>query len=131
MASDVRIQQAEEDPTTGSTTLLEILNDLRSVGYATQLIAQEGGSVRCGSCSETSAASDIEPHGYRRTEGASDAADMNLVIWSACPSCGAGATLILGYGPNASAADESVLDEFSLDATATPGATPHENESQA
>lgn len=131
MAPDARIQPTEEDPTTGSTTLLEILEDLRSVGYATQSIAEEGGMVRCASCSATHAASELEPHGYRRTEGASDAADMNLVIWGACESCGAGAVLILGYGPNASAADESVLEHLELDHTAVPGATPTEKAAES
>lgn len=116
-----------DDPTAGSTTLLEILDDLRGAGFSAQLIAREDGKLECSACSEMLDAADVEPAGYRRTEGASDAADMNIVSWANCANCGAGAALILGYGPNATAADESVLAELSLDDSVNPGATPVED----
>lgn len=116
-----------DDPTAGSTTLLEILEDLRAAGFSAQLIAKEGGKLECSACSETLDTADVEPAGYRRTEGASDAADMNIVAWANCSNCGAGAALILGYGPNANAADESVLADLSLGDMSTPGATPVED----
>lgn len=113
----------------GSTTVLEVLESLRNAGYPAQLTARPGARVRCSNCDAAPPAADLQPDGYRRVEGASDAADMNLVVWGRCPACSTGATLLLGYGPNATAADQSVLSgvELStLSASDDPGATPVE-----
>ena len=114
-------------PAMGSTTLLEVLNELRSDGYKQQLIAQEDATVRCTACNTNSPATDLAVDGYRRLEGASDAADMNIVAWAQCPSCKAAAIVTLGYGPNASRADEAVILDLDLDAADSPGATPEES----
>jgi len=114
------------EPTQGATTLLEILDELRPLGFPGQLVAHTDGTVKCTQCSKQSAVEDFVVAGYRRIEGASDAADMNLVAWGACPACANGATVVLGYGPNASEADAAVLEKLALDRTEDPGATPDE-----
>jgi hypothetical protein len=45
----------------------------------------------------------------RRMEGASDPGDMMAVVAIECPSCQAQGTLVLGFGPAASAEDSDVL----------------------
>lgn len=110
----------------GSTTLLEILDDLRNAGYTSQFSAEEGGYLVCSACGARHRAADFEVTGFRRTEGASDAADMNIVVWGTCEPCGTGGVVILGYGPNATAADASVLDDLTLDQSVNRGATPEE-----
>lgn len=108
----------------GSTTMLEVLNDLRRAGFAGQLIAKIDGTIRCTSCNSASSPSNFSVDGYRRLEGASDAADMNLIVWANCPNCGNGGALILGYGPNASDADSAVLPDLNFDDADEPGVTP-------
>jgi hypothetical protein len=44
-----------------------------------------------------------------RVEGASDPDDMAAVVAVTCPRCSARATLVVKYGPEASAADADVL----------------------
>ena len=44
-----------------------------------------------------------------RLEGESDPADMAMVVKLACPACGTAGTLILNYGPDASAEEADVL----------------------
>ncbi len=111
---------------TGGTTLLHVLEDLRGAGFGGQLIADSDGTIRCKECDQSTVASQFAVDGYRRLEGASDAADMSLIVWADCPSCGKGGTLILGYGPNASEADVAVLPELALDRADEPGRTPDE-----
>lgn len=93
----------------GSETLLDVLNEAADRGYGAQFIAQEDGLVTCVRCASASRPSSFDIVHFRRLEGASDPADMLIVVWSACPTCGAGGTLTLGFGPNASSADASVL----------------------
>ena len=45
----------------------------------------------------------------RRLEGASDPADMMAVVAITCPICGARGTTILGFGPNSTEQDSTVL----------------------
>ena len=45
----------------------------------------------------------------RRTEGVSDPDDMLAVVALTCPQCGAAATAVLGYGPEAAEDDSEVL----------------------
>lgn len=108
------------------TTLVEVLNDLAEDGYDGQLIAVDDGALRCTSCDEAVPADDLAAAGYRRLEGASDPADMNLVVWGSCPRCGARDVAILGYGPNASAADADVITRLDLDDVEDAGHTTEE-----
>ena len=110
----------------GSTTPTEVLNELRIAGYGCQLIAQTDGTARCTACETNSPASRIKIDGYRRLEGASDVADMSIIAWAGCPSCAEGGVLMLGYGPNASEADEAVIIDLDLKGADHPGSTPDE-----
>lgn len=60
-----------------------------------------GAVLRCGTCGVESPASDQRADDAQRTEGASDPADMTMVIPVTCPACGARGSLTLGYGPDA------------------------------
>jgi hypothetical protein len=101
----------DRSPTTaqGSETLLGALDEAADAGYDTQFIAQEDGLVMCVDCASTNPPASFDTAHFRRLEGASDPDDMLIVVWSACPTCGAHGTLTLGFGPNASGADASVL----------------------
>lgn len=99
---------------TGADTLVGVLRRASSNGFDTQLIARVDGTVECESCEATSPASSIEPVRSHRLEGASDAADLMLVVEARCPACGTGGVLTMGYGPNATADDEAVLADLDL-----------------
>jgi hypothetical protein len=98
----------------GSESLLDVLNEAADEGFGAQFVARPDGLVECVECGASSSSSALEVIGYRRLEGASDPADMLLVAWVKCPRCGAPGTLTLGYGPNASESDASILDGFDL-----------------
>lgn len=100
---------AEESVAQGADTLVGVLRQASDNGFSTQLVAEPDGAVECESCGATSPASSIKPVRHHRLEGASDAADMMLVVEAFCPACGTGGVLTMGYGPNATADDEAVL----------------------
>jgi hypothetical protein len=107
----------------GSETLLDVLTEAADGGYDTQFIVREDGLVLCARCDSANPAATFDIVHFRRLEGASDPADMLIVVWSACPTCRAHGTLTLGFGPNASAADATVLAVLDLrDADASPAA---------
>lgn len=106
------------------TTLLDALNQLRDTGFSGHLIATTKGAIRCTNCRVESNPASFTIQGYYRLEGASDAADMNLLAWADCPHCSAKGTLTLGYGPNSSPADESVLRDLNLEHIPNPGLPP-------
>lgn len=93
----------------GASGVLPILEELRSDGYTVDMVALEGGSIRCGSCGEASPAQDVGADGLRRTEGASDPADMTAVVALTCPRCGERGAMVVTYGPEAAIADADVL----------------------
>lgn len=105
---------AEETVTTGADTLVGVLRQASANGFDTQLIARSDGTVECESCGTRSGSAAIEPVRSHRLEGASDAADLALVVEAPCPACGIGGVLVLGYGPNAGPEDEAVLADLDL-----------------
>lgn len=98
----------------GSDTLVGLLRQASERGFDTQLIARPDGTVECESCGATSPASSVKAVRDHRLEGASDAADLMLVVEASCPACGTGGVLTMGYGPNATAEDEAVLADLDL-----------------
>lgn len=106
--------EAGTDAVRGASTLLEVLEILRERGYDGQLIPEEDGTIRCAGCDGRTAARDFGADGFHRLEGASDPADMNLVVWGACPACGEKGVVTVGYGPTASPADQAVLEGLDL-----------------
>lgn len=103
------------DAVGGASTLLEVLNTLRDRGYDEQLIADDGATMRCTHCNTKTPVAELDVDGFHRLEGASDPADMNLVVWATCPSCAAKGAATLGYGPHATTEDQAVLEGIELD----------------
>lgn len=91
------------------TTLVEVIRGLEKDGYVGQMAAAEGGMIRCFTCRQDSPASDVHIQLLRRTEGASDPADMVVVAALLCPHCGAKGTVALKYGPEASPEEVEAL----------------------
>lgn len=100
-------------------TLLDVLSDAAAQGYDVQQIARSNERIECTHCDAQTSPEDIDADRVNRLEGASDTADLLLVVWTTCPSCGRGGVLTLGYGPNASETDSNVLSRLDL-STAEP-----------
>lgn len=92
-----------------NTTLTVVIEGYRADGFDGDFFAEEGGHVRCGRCATVLDAGRLDMVSMRRLEGASDPADMMAVVATRCRSCGMQGTLVLGYGPMASPADNDVL----------------------
>jgi hypothetical protein len=101
------------DPVPGApsdnTTVSVVLADLAEDGWDGSFTPLEDGRLRCNTCREELAPHEAEIHALRRLEGASDPADMVAVVSLRCPRCGARGSMVLGYGPDASAEDSDVL----------------------
>lgn len=104
---------------TGAETLLVALGRAREAGFAHDAVANEDGTLRCTTCDRVFDASELVAVHDERLEGASDAADLLLLVAGRCPRCGVGVVLVLGYGPNAGDTDVAVLTRLD-----TGGATP-------
>ncbi|HEX2273137.1 MAG TPA: hypothetical protein VHG90_04595 [Acidimicrobiales bacterium] len=91
------------------STLAELVAQFELAGYTGQMAARPGGRLRCFSCRTDSDAADVELVDLRRIEGASDPDDMLAVAALVCPSCGRRATVVLGYGPEATEDDAAAL----------------------
>ena len=92
------------------TTLLDVIDALDAKGYAGQFMARDAAIVECATChTRTPADKMVGDHRLYRLEGASDPDDMVAVAALRCPSCGTLGTLVLKFGPEASAIDAAVL----------------------
>ena len=95
------------------TTLSEVLGQFADAGFVGEFeVAGGGTTLRCLTCQGESPAAEIRQHTIRRLEGASDPADMAVVAAVTCPRCGAQGTLVLPFGPGASASEALVLAEL-------------------
>ncbi len=103
-----------DDPA-GNSTLLDVLAEAADAGFGAQFVVTEDGGIRCTDCDSTEPISDLDVAGFRRLEGASDPADMLLVVWGTCSGCGRGGVATIGYGPNATEADVIALEHLELD----------------
>jgi hypothetical protein len=92
-----------------ATPFGEIVAGLEQAGFGGQFAARPGGMILCFTCHQESPAAEVGLEALRRTEGASDPADMLAVAALVCPRCGAKGTAVLGYGPEADADDAEVL----------------------
>ena len=86
-----------------------------------------GAVLRCGTCGVESPATSQSADEAERTEGASDPADMTMVVPVTCPACGAQGSLTLGYGPDADPDASDFIAAVPRDARAT-GARPQGSE---
>ena len=93
----------------GDKTIDEVLAGMEADGFGGQMAARPGGAVVCFSCREDSPAAEVSLHALHRIEGASDPDDMLAVAALVCPRCGARATVVLGYGPEADPDESDVL----------------------
>jgi hypothetical protein len=103
----------ETVPTAADTgTLTQVLDAYASSGFDSSFTAVEGAKLECHTCAQVFAAADAPMASRRRLEGASDPADMLAVVALTCPHCGAQGTVVLGFGPSATAEDSDVLGAF-------------------
>jgi hypothetical protein len=86
-----------------------VTSDLAERGWAEQATPLEDGLVRCENCHQTTPADEVAVDQVCRVEGASDPDDMAIVVALTCAHCDSHDSLVLKYGPEASAADADVL----------------------
>jgi hypothetical protein len=105
-----------------------VLAEYEAAGYGGQFEVVSASAIACLTCGSESAATEFGMSGLRRLEGASDPDDMLSVVAVSCPRCGARGTIVLGYGPNASADEASVSKQLrdqrgegSLPPSSSPG----------
>jgi NADPH2:quinone reductase len=93
-----------------NTTLSAVVAEFEAAGFDTAMeLDERHRTVRCSACGGTTPVGDVTIHGLRRLEGASDPADMSAVLAVACGVCTAKGTLIVRYGPEASAGEADLL----------------------
>jgi hypothetical protein len=108
-ATDDAVVDAQTRPHDGGATLTDVLAGYADSGFTGSFSAVDGAAVECHQCNTRSDAASIIMSSLRRLEGASDPADMMAVVALECPACHAQGTLVLGFGPAASAEDSDVL----------------------
>jgi hypothetical protein len=102
MSSDA---QYARDP----SSLTSILSQFEDEGFGGQFAVREGATLLCLQCRAEHAAGEMPMSALRRTEGASDPADMAAVVALACSSCSNKGTVVLNYGPEAGIDESDVL----------------------
>jgi hypothetical protein len=80
---------------------IEIESELAEEGRDATFAVLPGARIRCATCGAVTDAARQSADHVERTEGASDPADMTLVVPISCPECGARGSLTLSYGPGA------------------------------
>ena len=94
-------------------TLLGVLAGFERAGYRGQLVERDG-AVRCVSCGTVTDAAAFPIDRVERLEGASDPADMLMVLGGRCPYCGTLGTLTLNFGPTADGGEDRLLERLVL-----------------
>src|SRR4051812_4745505 len=98
--------EPSDNPT--DAALRNVVDRIDEHGSA-QFGASEGGIITSFTFHQTFPASTVAADNSTRLEGASDPADMMMVVPTTCPECGARGSLILHYGPTASAEEADVM----------------------
>jgi hypothetical protein len=96
----------------GASSILEVVQEFERAGYGGQFAARADGEIECFTCHERMAASEVDSRQLRRLEGASDPDDMLALAALVCSKCGTRGTLVLNYGPTATAEDADVLRQL-------------------
>ena len=91
------------------SSLTAIVSQFEHEGFTGQLAVREQAVLLCLSCHQEHPAAEFEMAALRRTEGASDPADMAAVVALTCPHCSSRGTVVLKYGPEASPDESDVL----------------------
>ena len=110
--STAPLTPAEAGAPSDNTTLLAVLAGFESRGFTGHLTVTADGLVRCDACEIESDPSAFAIEASRRLEGASDPDDMMTASAAACPACGVKGTIVVAFGPIASAADQTVAAAF-------------------
>ena len=95
-----------------NTTLLAVLAAMEGRGFPGHLTVTDDGRVRCDACAADADPADVGIEELRRLEGASDPDDMMTVSAVVCPACASRGTIVVSFGPMASAADQAVGAAF-------------------
>ncbi|HEY3485506.1 MAG TPA: hypothetical protein VGK49_08975 [Ilumatobacteraceae bacterium] len=117
------VERPIEGTPSDNTTLTAVLEQFADLGFDEQFVVNDDGSVECGGCGSTAAPAELRFEHTRRLEGASDPDDMLSVVAARCPTCGHGGTIVMGYGPNASAGDAAVARSVAESARSTGGSS--------
>lgn len=91
------------------SSLTAIIKQFEDEGFSGQFSVREGGVLLCTNCHQERPASEFSMSALRRTEGASDPADMAAVVGLTCPNCDSRGTVALKYGPEAGIDESDVL----------------------
>lgn len=95
-------------------SLAEVLHEFVTAGFSSDFeLDDDTGAVTCISCSTATRPEELAVAASRRIEGASDPADMTIVIGARCPSCDTQGVVICRYGPEASVGDAKLLQIIS------------------
>lgn len=109
--TDHEMQQSPIEGVPGdNTTLVDVLAGYADAGFDIDFFALDDGRLACGRCGHEADATTFELHSLRRLEGASDPADMAAVLALRCPDCDANGTLIVRFGPEATAEEANLLE---------------------
>lgn len=98
----------------GAESMTDVLARLDDEGYSGQYQTSMDATIRCLTCRRLFPASASADHSSTRLEGASDPAEMSMVVPLVCPHCSTRGALILRYGPEASADEADVFDALDL-----------------
>ncbi len=109
----------EPESTAADPSLVGVLAELERAGWTGQFMAVAGALIRCLTCRTDFPADEAAADQVRRLEGASDPADMVIVVLLICPSCATRGTLTAHYGPEASGEESDVV--AALARTPAPG----------
>jgi hypothetical protein len=120
---DDLVAQAGLDPMGGESTITEVLEGYAQGGFSGSFVVSDEGELECVECGTVAPPDRYSMSSLRRLEGSSDPADMVAVVAITCPECAFRGTVILGFGPNATAQDSDVLKGLGDDRsdTAVPG----------
>ena len=99
----------ELDPANPTDTPLGQVVDQYDRGDDGSFRTVPGARIECLTCRRDFPAEEVDADRLARLEGVSDPADMVMVVTVSCPNCGACGSLVLPYGPDASAEDADAV----------------------
>ena len=91
-------------------TVLDAVHQLDAAGFGESFSLRPDG-LHCGACGALHTTSTAEVARVYRFEGPSDPDEEAVVYGLRCPVCGAGGTLVSGFGPGA---DPEIADRLVL-----------------
>lgn len=94
-------------PTDG-VTITDLLGSMEANGFTGQMVPRAGGVIHCLTCGNDNDAARFALEDLGRTEGVSDPDDEAVVAALICPVCHTRGTIVLKYGPGATAEESAV-----------------------